>query len=83
MVRGPPETQGAKVAQDRWKKILFTQLPDLQPATPAQQDPAITGIMCAMEGMHTLTIEDLADCQAKQENQKKAEMHPGNERQEG
>ena len=73
---GPPGSQGAKVAGDCCKKLLFAQPPDLHPAMPAQRDPAITGIMRAMEGTHTLTTEDLADWRAAREDQT-ADKWPG------
>ena len=71
-----PELGGAQVASDRCKKLLFAQLPKLQPATPAQRDPATTGIMRAMEDMHNLTTADLANCRAEKEDKKKDKTVP-------
>ena len=41
----PPGTGAAQAANDRRKKLLFVQLPNLRPATPAQRNPAITGMV--------------------------------------
>lgn len=67
----PPDLGGAQVANDWQKKLLFVHLPKLKPNTQAKQDPAVTGIMRALEGMQTLTTEDLADQRAKRDSQKK------------
>ena len=67
----PPDLGGAQVANDRRKKLLFVQLPDLRPHTQVERDPAITGIMRALEGMQTLTTEDLADRRAERDTAKK------------